>query len=208
MQVMPDGAAPGQTVLLRIDKPLFKDVSEITVRFGTQAAPVARIVDERTIEVGVPPLDPGVVAVIVELAGKRVGEGEAKIGPCPMKRLFFSMSADSITLVSISPFTGQFDRNANRGRRLSYDVFSAGGQMVYTGAIRHPAFQTVEVPAGGDDAAWRRIPNTEPYWFALKIPNTPGRTVVRIYEVAEGIDLSTAKGRAARSLLGEFQIAK
>jgi hypothetical protein len=89
---------------------------------------------------------------------------------------------------------------------LSYDVISEHGQLLYTGAIPHPATGTYEVfgPAGSPSP--HRVPAEEPYRFAIKIPYSPSTTIVKLYEAAPGVDLATDKGRAARRLIKEFEV--
>jgi hypothetical protein len=206
IQVTPDEACPGQTVLLRAENAAFKDADAISVTIGDQSAPVVRIVDPQTVEVMIPKLSPGKARIRLEYAGKAAGEGTITIIPSPLRRLFLRMERDSVIVERTRPYNGEYDRDAAGGRRLSYDVISERGQLLYTGAIRHPAAGTIEVFGSPKDRSPRRIPAQEPFPFIIKIPYSPGRTVVKLYEVPDGVDLSTAEGRGARRLIREIEV--
>lgn len=191
---------------MRVEKANFKEIEEVSVTFGERAASVMRIVDRITIEVVVPSLPPGEVEVVVRLKGAVIGTGRAAIAPAPMMRVFFQMTGDSIALRKIRPFNGRYDRSVQKGRRLSYDVVAPDGELLFTAAIAHPATGTIEIYGPPDERRPRRLPAAEPYRFAVKIPYTESRVALRIYDVPDGLDIDTARGRAQRRLIREVEI--
>lgn len=206
VEISPGEASPGQTVLVRVEKGRFEDRDRVGVVFGVDPGVVVQIVDRRTLEVMVPRMAPGEVRVTVTYRGEPIAEGSVTILPSPMKRLFFQMEGDSVVLSRVRPYSGEFDPSAATGRRLSYDVLSSAGELIYTGAIPHPATQTFEVFGPDDRSSPRRVRAREPYSFLLKVPYEPGDLVVRLFDVAPGIDLSTEDGRALRRAIAEFKV--
>ncbi len=208
IQITPDEACSGQTVLLRVEKAGFKDANAISVTIADQAAPIVRVVDRETIEVMVPRLSAGEARVRLEYKRGMVTEGTMMIIPSPLRRIFLQMEHDTITVERTRPYNGEYDRNATSGRRLSYDVIGENGQLLYTGAIPHPAEGTIEVFGSAGSPSPHRVPAREPYHFAIKIPYSRGTTIVRLYEARDGVDLSTQKGRAARNLIREIEVGE
>jgi hypothetical protein len=208
LQVTPDEACVGQTVLLRVTKAGFEDIQAIDVTIAGQIAPVVRILDPETIEVMVPVVPIGKAPIQLSYHSKPLAMGAVMIIPAPMRRIFLRMERDSVTVERTSPYYGQYDRNATTGRRLSFDVISEKGQLLYTGAMPHPVTGTYEVfgPAGSPYP--HRVPAEEPYRFMIKIPYSPGTTIVRVYEVPAGVDLSSDTGRQARRLINEFEVSE
>jgi hypothetical protein len=208
IRVTPRHAWPGQTVLLGVQKAAFQDAGAVRVTIADRSAPVVRVVDSKTVEVMVPDLPPGGAPVRIKYPTKTVGRGTITIVPAPMRRVFLRMENDTVTVESVQPYNGEYDRSAAQGRRLSYDVFSHSGRFLYTAAIPHPSTGTFEVfgPAGSQSP--RRVPAREPYLFVIKIPQSPGETVVKLYDTGEGMDLSNGKDRAARRLVKEIRIGE
>lgn len=206
VHVLPYEVSPGDIALLRLDKANLKDTAGVAVVFEQRPASIVRLVDPNTIEVVVPDLTPGDARVIVSRNGDVVGEGKAAILPAPMVRVFLRMEGDSVSVARTRPYNGHYDPRAERGRRLSYDLVTQDGELLYTSAVRHPATDAFEVYGAADSLRGRRLPAVAPYFFAIKIPFTQGPAVLRIYEAAEGADLDSAEGRASRRLMREIEM--
>ncbi len=208
LQIIPSEIEPGGTALIRIENAKLKDAAEVAVTFADKPASVVRLVDSETIQVVVPDLPPGDARVFVSRGGQVMGEGKASILPAPMVRVFLRMEGDSVSVARTRPYNGHYDPTARRGRRLSFDLISGGGQLLYTSAISHPATGTFEVYGAADSLRSRHLPAVEPYFFAIKLPYTPEPAILRIYEAAEGADLDTAEGRRERRLVTEIEMGE
>lgn len=208
IRVTPRHAWPGQTVLLGVQKAAFQDAGGVRVTVADRPAPVVRVLDSKTVEVMVPDLPPGGAPVRIKNPTKTVGRGTITIVPAPMRRVFLRMENDTVAVEGLEPYNGEYGRGAAHGRRLSYDVVNDRGRFLYTRAIAHPSTGTVEVFGPEGAPSPRRYPVQEPYRFAIKIPYSPGTTVVKLYDVSEGVDLSTREGRAQRTLVKEFTIGE
>ncbi|UCG53433.1 MAG: IPT/TIG domain-containing protein [Candidatus Latescibacterota bacterium] len=208
IKVGPEESVPGQVVDLSIEGADFEKVEDIEVTFARRPAPVVRVIDQTTVEVMVPPLEPGEVEIVVKKAGRQIGKAKTKIRPSPLRRVFFTMQDGRIELKRVRPYTGHMDRVASRGRRLSYDVLTEDGRLLYTGAIRHPEGGQFEVFGHPKPPKKRRGPvrveGSIP--FSIKIPYSEGKTIVRLYDVEKGVDLTDPRARDERRLITEFTV--
>jgi len=208
IEVIPEQACPGQTVLLRMDHTTFKDASAIIITIAGKPAEVVRVVDgDKTIVAMIPNLSAQKDArILVNYFGPK-GDGKLDIIPSPLRRVFLRMERNTITVERTQPYNGEYDPNPTAGRRISYDVFSeakgikGGMRFLYTGAVLHPAERTVEAFGPPGEPSPTRAPAStgEPYRFVVKIPYAPGTTVLKLYEASETADLWTAKGRKERT---------
>jgi hypothetical protein len=208
IKVGPDESVPGQTVHLNIENANFDKIEDIEVTFAGRPAPVVRVIDQTTVEVMIPPLAPGEVEIVVKKEGRGIGKAKTTIRPSPLRRIFFTMHEGRIELKRVRPYTGHMDRAASRGRRLSYDVLAEDGRILYTGAIRHPETGQFEVFGGANPPKirQRRVEVKGPFTFSIKIPYAEGRTTLRLYDVAVGVDLTDPQGRDERRLITEFTV--
>jgi len=206
VRVIPNKACPGQTVLLRAESAGFTNTRNIRVAIGDRIAPVVRIVDSVTVEVMIPELDPGEVPIQIQYMRTTLGSATVEITAPPLRRIFLRMENDTVTVERVRPFTGEYDNAATSGRRLSYDVTSARGRLLYTGAIPHPATATFEVFGSAGRSSPIRVPAPEPYHFMIKIPYSSNTILVKLYEVPDSLDLATERGRAARTLIKEIEV--
>jgi hypothetical protein len=202
----PQEAAPGETIFLQNENAGFANIDDIGVMIGGRPAPVVRIVDESTVEVMIPKLPPGTTEISLVHKGRSLGTFETIINPAPLRRLFMTLDGDDYRIDRVRPYTGHYDRPATRGKRLCYDVVDENGRLVYTGAIRHPSDQTVEVFGYPKPTSVRREKIRGPKKFIIKIPYMEGTARVQIFSVEDGIDLADPRGRASRLLVREFDI--
>jgi hypothetical protein len=206
VQVVPGEVSPGDIALLRVAKGGFKGIEGLSVTINNRPATVTGVVDANTIQVVVPDLPPGEFSVVMSRKGDVIAQGTATIAHAPMERIFLRLEGDSVSFVKTRPYNGAYEPEAGRGRRISYDLVTRNGALLYTAAIRHPATDTFEVYGAADPHRPRHLPATEPYSFAIKIPYMREAAILRIYDAPDGVDLDTAQGRAARRLIGEIEM--
>jgi hypothetical protein len=85
-------------------------------------------------------------------------------------------------------------------------VISPAGGLVFSGACNHPVLGRREVYSDPEPGRVRRVDGPSEGSCAIKIPNVPGASTLRVYDVPELVDLDTDEGRASRSLIGELAI--
>jgi len=203
VKILPERAAPGETVSIRHTSAKFQNKDDITVSIGNRRAGVTDIRDPSTIEVLVPALAPGKVEVRVQ-SGNFKGKGTVNIRRQAKQRVFLTYDAGKISLQMVMPYTGQYGDMPSTGRRLSYDVFDSQRRLVYTNAIRHPAEWQVEAfPEGG---RIERVHDDGPLTFGIKIPYVEGGARIEFFDAPDAIDLKSIEARQRRIPIGEVRI--
>jgi hypothetical protein len=197
------------TVQVHHDRANFVDLDGIEVLFGDKSGYIVRILDNKTIVVKIPRLDPGPVVVTVRDRGSLVGIGGVDIMPPSKKRLYLTYDNGDIALRLQQPYTGHFDKPFPGEPRLSYDVLDDNGNLLYTNALRLPGSRGDEVLGDPSDGGGsHRILRSGRIPFGVKIPYHDGTTIVRFYDVPVGSDLNDPQDRANRTLIDEISITQ
>ena len=204
LMVLPAQAAPGQTVHVSYREPAFTKRDTIDVTFGDKRGHVVKIINQSTIEVLVPRLRAGTVTVTVRTDRGVLGTATLKVIHPPLLRIFVSTSGGRLAVDRIQPYTGSLGESAAGGLRLSYDVVTDSGDLLYTAAIRHPA--TAEMESFDEDGNIRRIPSLGFAPIVIKIPYVESSFRLQLFEADPGLNLMDPKDRDERRLLQEFTI--
>lgn len=207
VDVAPTAASPGETVRLVADQSSLLDAAQTTVLIGDQPSTIVRAISGTELEVIVPPVAPGVTSVVVRAGGQDVATGNLDILAPVAVGLVLSFENDKVALVSTSATGGGWwESGKSGGRRLSFDVLSAQGGLVFTGAINHPTLGRLEVFEDPGPGLMRGAPQPRSATFAIKIPNVAGAKTVRFFDVEPGVDLGTPEGREARTFLNDVVV--
>lgn len=205
--ISPGSAAPGETVRVVLASASPSKGEQTAIEIGEQVAKVARVISESELEVLVPSLPAGQVKVVAREGQQVVGEGNLTVLAPTSKSLVLSFQDDKVALLATAPAGGGWWEAVDEGgRRLSFDVLSEQGGLVFTGAVNHPTLGRIEVFEGSEPRQIHAAPVPTAAVFAIKVPSIPGAATVRIYDVEAGVDLSTAEGRAARRFLSEIMV--
>lgn len=199
----PERVAPGKTVRVSSPRADFTDKSTIEVTFGNQKGIVVEVEDKTTIIVKVPRLDPGQVKITVRDKGRVVGGSELTILHPSKRRLHLTYADGKLELDRTVPYTGHYDRPAQSGTRLSYDVLSEKGALIYRGAVPLPGSRGVEILANPKEGGTvERVPRAGRIRFTVKIPYQAQKTIVRFYELKPGLAFDDPD----RKFVREFEI--
>jgi hypothetical protein len=197
------------TVRVEADKPVFVDPLP-KVEFGRESAQVQQVLSATNVQVLVPNIPPGEAEVRIQEALKAPGKSATvRVLKAPTKKLVLELSGANIRLLSASERGGEYTNTPEQDqRRLSFDVLTADGNLLYTGAIVHPTLGRMEVfdEPQPEKKAMHNEPAMGAAVFELKIPNISGEVVIKFYDVPQGADLSTPEGRAARRYVNQVTV--
>jgi len=206
LTVSPKAVSPGDQIQIIDQDAEFDQVKALRITVGEEAASVVSV-EATTIRAIVPNTPPGSAAIRVRSGSNILATGRVTILPPNSRRVTLSIKDGEIRLMRSSTQSGGFDENAEpEGMRLAYDVLTADGNLLYSGAIPHPTKGRLEV---FDDPESGRMHGAAPLQesvFSFKIPYIDGRTVIRFYEAGPGLDLSQPQAREQREFLEEIVI--
>ena len=210
LQFDPSSARPGTSVVAQSNGRVFSKAQGETILINRQSVTPEEVIGPTEATFIVPSVSSGKQTVrVVDRDGKELGKGQLDILPSSSLRLLLTMKDGRIQLVNSKPTEGSYTENrAEQGPRVSYDVLTPEGGLLFTGAIAHPtreAHELFDEPQPGQRTI-RREPVHGDATFVVKIPNVEGPAIVRFYDVQADVDLGTAQGRAGRKLIGEIKV--
>jgi hypothetical protein len=204
--LMTSRAPAGGVVHIVLDKTDLRDSRDRRVSIGNRPANILEIIDDRAMVVHVPMLEQGRQRVEVVVDNKTVFTGVLTIVPARFTRPVLSYEDNAIRLIRETNATaGEFILSVPDQRRLAYDLFTADGDLVFTGDIPHPLAQHNEV-FFEDGGIRREAKLPQRVVFTLKLPVIPGKARLRFYDVPPQLDLSSLRGRKQRHYLGQLEI--
>ena len=204
--ISPESVSPGDEVQITDPKAQFDEKKELRVTIGKEPTSVSAI-EATTIYAIVPNIAPGKAEVAVKSGTKILGTGQVLIRSAGSKRVTLSLEDGDIRFLRSKDLGGQSNERAESdGMRLAYDVLTADGNLVFSGAIVHPTKGRHEVFDDPETGRMHGIAPPQRAVFSLKIPYVPGKTVIRFYEAGPQLDLSRQGDRQRRTFLKEINI--
>jgi len=208
VRVEPADASPGMTVRLIASEPVFVEPLP-AVMIGKRATLVQRVLSPTEAFVLVPNIAPGMVEVEI-VAGAKTAGGSVRleVTPAATRRVVLEISDGNVRVLRTAPCGGEFTSTVENGQaRLSFDVLTPEGNLVFAGAIVDPTEGRMELFDQPTPSArvLRQEPPGASAVFELKVPNLERETVIRFYRAAAGTDLKALEGRAARRFVAEIR---
>lgn len=199
-------ATPGGEILMQVSRSTTKDPASLRATVGKRPARV-RVVNDKLIAVRVPGLEPGAADVVVTSGNRAFKRATVMIRDTPGRSLRIVTDGKSFRLRDVRPSRDAFTGNVRSSQpRLSFDVIGQNGVAVYRASVVSP------IASGGE---YFSIDGTSPRVnigrvapprgaeFAIRIPTPPPGTILRVYAVPAGVDVSTEEGRKQRTFLQE-----
>ncbi len=212
LKLYPASLPPGFMVRISTDQPVFDGRVAPKVMIGDQEVPFRMAMDSPTdAEALVPNLPPGQAKVMVVVPNqKRQGRSKSlKILAATSHRLVLRWKNNQLELLDARAVGDDCTRLPEQDlRRLSFDVFNKRGDMIYTGAIQHPAarLEAFEDPQTQPRAEIHGEPSLDEDVMFLKVPNVPGGFMVKFYDTPAHLNLEDRAQREQRQFLSEFRI--
>lgn len=200
---------PGGTVLVRVSSTDLTRRPELKATIAGRPT-LIRVIDSSRLLITVPDLDPGAADIVLLDGDRVVGKASITIEDTFARTLVFSTDGSAITMRETKRSVDPPTRNVRSGGpRLSFDLVSPQGVVVYSGSIRHPNETGGEVFNFSATTPITSIARTAPpdtVRFSIRTPTPAAGATLRFYRVPAGLDISTDEGRAQRVFVQEVQL--
>jgi len=206
-----ESASPGAAVLIQTRSKSLESPEGIRATIGDQPAHVLSVVGERYVRVLVPSLDRGTYEASVTRNGKEIARQDLVVRDAVSRSYRFRLEGDKIALEATTPSNDRPTRSTPALlERLSFDLVTPDGQLIFTTAVLHPrevSGEGITTAASGRTELSRVRPAQVPSARVI-LPRVPNAASVRVYDVPRGLDISTDTGRAERKLIREFTLTQ
>jgi len=209
LRVTPAAARAGEVVTVAADAERFDADAPPRVTVGGVPATVTAVLDDGRARVLVPSVGEGEAIVSASVDGELVGGGVLRVLAPSGTRVVLQLDAGGLRVLDTLPATVDGRRGSERrDARLSFDLVTPQGGLVYTASVPHPVRGRTEVfePPREGGRAGRGVRAPKDVVFAVEVPRMPEATLLRVFEVDAGVDVGTKEGRAGRRLLGEVRL--
>ena len=206
-----ESARPGDPVLVQLRDEQIHGGGPIRAIFAKDTPAAARLTPDGDIEVIVPMIPAGESSLSIYQGQNLLGRGTMEVRESATRLLTISFDRNGIALLHESPGTGAPTGHArSRQPRLSFDLISAQGAVVYSGTIIDPMEASGEVLTqapvpGGPAQIGRSVAEASGVIF-VEVPTPPGPVSLKVYRAAASVDLFTTEGRAQRQLIGTLEV--
>lgn len=210
VSVSPDKASPGSTVRVEADLPVFGDGSKTTVEVDGVAAQIINGISDVAVEVIVPLLGPGEVAVQIVEPDKLAGDpGKLEILAAKSLQLVMLMKGDQFEILDQQPAAALPRRGHDPGgKRIQVEVYNSLGRLIFSDVQIHPTDGRFELFDAPDSKAhvMVRVDGSGVGIFSLQIPNVPGGAKLLMYELPDGVHADSDEADRTRKLINDLSI--
>lgn len=192
------------------DGPAFAKGSKAAVEIGGVAAGIIQHISDTAVEVMVPLLNPGAVAVrIVEPDAAPGDPGELEILAAKSQQLVMLMKEGQFEILDQQPQAGRPRKSHDPGgKRIQVELYNALGRLLFSDVQIHPTDGRLELFDSPDSKqhVMVRMDGDGVGVFSLQIPNVPGGAKLLIYELPDGVHADSREAQKVRTLINEVSI--